>query len=186
MNICVFCGSSSGANPSYMQVARELGVALASADIGLVYGGARIGLMGAVADGALSAGGYVMGVIPESIAQIEIAHEGLSELHVVESMHARKAMMADSSMAFIALPGGIGTLEELFEVWTWTQLGIHHKPLGVLNVGHFYDGLLSFLDHLTEQQFVKSAHRQLLKADTEPSRLINQLLAEQPAPVNKL
>ena len=176
MNICIFCGSSSGANPAYLEAARELGQSLAQQGIGVVYGGARIGLMGAVADSALAAGGHVMGVIPQSIADIEVAHEGLSELHVVESMHARKAMMADHASAFIALPGGIGTLEELFEVWTWTQLGIHNKGIGLLNVDGFYDQLLAFLDHLQEQQFVKPAHRGLLVAEPEPAALVDRLL----------
>ena len=186
MNICIFCGSSSGTNHNYIRAANELGVTLAQSNIGLIYGGARIGLMGAVADGALSAGGYVMGVIPQSIAQIEIAHEGLSELHIVESMHARKAMMADNADAFIALPGGIGTLEELFEVWTWTQLGIHQKSLGLLNVDQFYDQLLQFLDHLCTEGFVKSAHRQLLIADSDPAALIEGVLDARPVVVDKL
>ena len=176
MNICIFCGSSAGAHPAFLEAANNLGRNLAEQDIGVVYGGARIGLMGAVADGALAAGGKVIGVIPQAIADIEVAHEGLTELHVVESMHARKAMMADHSSAFIALPGGIGTLEELFEVWTWTQLGIHNKAIGLLNVNGFYDQLLAFLDHLQLQEFVKPAHRSLLVAEEHARPLIDKLL----------
>src|SRR3546814_750650 len=154
MRLCVFCGSSDGARPAYRDAAHALGKALADAGIGLVYGGAAVGLMGAVADGALARGGEVMGVLPRSLADRELAHPGLTQLHVVGSMHERKAMMAKLSDGFIALPGGLGTFEELFEIWTWAQLGYHRKPVALLNVDGYYDGLLSFLDHPVREAFV--------------------------------
>lgn len=179
--ICVFTGSSSGNNPAYFEAATTLGQTLADNQIELVYGGAQVGLMGAVADAALEAGGRVIGVLPEHLARVEIAHEGLSELKIVSSMHERKAQMADLSNGFIAMPGGIGTLEECFEVWTWSQLGIHHKPIGLLNVDGFYDRLIEFLDQLVTAEFVKPVHRNMLLCHAKPAELIAQLsVAEVP------
>jgi len=169
MRLCVFCGSSEGDSPAYMQEARKLGAALARHGVGLVYGGASVGLMGAVADAALEAGGHVTGVIPQALVDKEIAHRGLSDLRVVGSMHERKALMADLSDGFIALPGGIGTLEELFEVWTWAQLGYHIKPCALLNVSGYYDKLMGFLDEITQRRFVREVHRAMLivRSDAE-------------------
>jgi len=152
-----------------MQEARKLGAALARHGVGLVYGGASVGLMGAVADAALEAGGHVTGVIPQALVDKEIAHRGLSDLRVVGSMHERKALMADLSDGFIALPGGIGTLEELFEVWTWAQLGYHKKPCALLNVSGYYDKLMGFLDEITQRRFVREVHRAMLivRSDAE-------------------
>lgn len=175
MNFCVFAGSSFGVRPEYRRAATDLGATLASRRIGLVYGGARVGLMGAVADGALDEGGTVIGVIPRSLAELEIAHTGLTELHVVESMHARKARMADLADGFIVLPGGIGSLEEAFEVWTWSQLGIHSKPIGLLNVAGYYERLEEFLDHVVAEGFVKAVHRRMLLSRTTPGALIDVL-----------
>ena len=174
-SICVFCGSSAGQSPMYKEAATRLGEYLAAQGIELVYGGAQVGLMGAVADGCLSSGGRVYGVMPEKLANLELAHSGLTELQIVPDMHARKAAMADRADAFIALPGGVGTFEELFEVWTWTQLGIHRKPLGVMNVGGFYDSLIGFLDQVESAGFMKPAHRALLQASDQPAQLLAQL-----------
>lgn len=174
-SICVFCGSSSGQSPMYKEAATRLGEYLAAREIELVYGGAQVGLMGAVAEGCLNAGGRVYGVMPEKLANLELVHSGLTELQIVPDMHARKATMADRADAFIALPGGVGTFEELFEVWTWTQLGIHRKPLGVMNVGGFYDSLLGFLDQVESAGFMKPAHRGLLQASDQPAQLLAQL-----------
>ena len=176
LNICVFAGSSFGKRSSYKQAAGQLGEELASRNIGLVYGGAAVGLMGAVADAVLSNGGRVIGVLPQSLADVEIAHEGLTELRIVQSMHERKALMAQLSSSFVVLPGGIGSLDESFEVWTWSQLGIHNKPIGLLNVDGFYDGLEQFLDHLVEEAFVKDIHRSILLSNNNPARLIDSLL----------
>ncbi len=174
-SICVFCGSSIGQSPAYRAMAMRLGETLAEQGIELVYGGAQVGLMGAVADACLAAGGRVFGVIPEHLDRIEIAHTGLTELQVVADMHTRKSVMAQRADAFIALPGGVGTLEELFEVWTWTQLGIHRKPLGVLNVAGFYDGLLGFLNQIPTAGFMRPKHRALLQDSDQPDRLIECL-----------
>ncbi|MEM1433591.1 MAG: TIGR00730 family Rossman fold protein [Pseudomonadota bacterium] len=182
---CVFCGSRAGTDSAFAAAAQQLGRALVEHDLGLVYGGARIGLMGIVADAVLAAGGPVVGVIPKAIADIEIAHEGLTELHQVGSMHERKALMAARASGFIALPGGLGTLEELFEVWTWAQLAIHHDPLGVLNTNGFYDPLLAFVDSQLEQGFVRAEHRALLSVAGEPGELIDRMLAR-PTPVHQL
>lgn len=176
MRLCVFCGSSLGGDPAYKRAAAALGAELAARGIGLVYGGASIGLMGVVADAALEAGGEAIGVLPEALAGLEIAHEGLSELRIVASMHERKAQMAALSEGFIALPGGIGTLEETFEVWTWSQLSIHAKPVGLLNVNGFYDRLEAFLDHMTAEAFVKPVHRNIMLADADPAALIDRLI----------
>jgi uncharacterized protein (TIGR00730 family) len=177
MNICVFTGSSLGRRDDYRLATVRLGAELASRGIGLVYGGASVGLMGVVADAALEAGGSVTGIMPKAIEDLEVAHHGLTELHIVSSMHERKAQMADLSDAFIVLPGGIGTLEEAFEVWNWSLLGIHAKPIGLLNVAGFFDGLENFLDHVVAEAFVKQLHRETLLSDQDPARLIDRLLA---------
>lgn len=173
--VCVFCGSSAGARPAYAEAARTLGAMLAAQGLGLVYGGANVGLMKIVADAALAGGGEVIGVIPESLMARELGHPGLTALHVVASMHARKALMADHADAFIALPGGFGTFEEFFEVVTWTQLGLHAKPCGLLNVEGFYDPLLRFVDHATAERFVKPETRAIVVADADPARLLEHL-----------
>lgn len=183
--ICVFCGSANGALPAYGDAARELGSALGRAGIGLVYGGASVGLMGQVADAVLAAGGEVIGVIPEALAQKEIAHHGLTQLHVVGSMHERKAMMAELSDAFIALPGGAGTLEELFEVWTWAQLGYHGKPCALLNVAGFYDGLLAFVDQVVAQGFLKPDYRQMLIEASDAQTVLDAIGSYRPPVVPK-
>lgn len=181
-SICVFCGSQPGADPAYLEVAREFGALLARRGIGLVYGGARVGLMGALADAALEDGGRVTGVIPQGLWEREVGHTGLSELLVVDSMHERKALMAERAEAFVALPGGAGTLEELFEVWTWGQLGIHAKPVALLNVGGYWDPLLAMLDHMVEQRFLRAPHRAMVVVDERPDRLLAKLEAYE-APV---
>ena len=173
-SICVFCGSSYGALEAYADIARETGRAIAEQGYTLVYGGAKVGLMGTVADAALEAGGKVIGVLPRSLQDKEIGHEGLSELHLVDSMHERKAMMADLSDAFIALPGGVGTLEEIFEVWTWGQLGYHKKPCGFLNAEGYYDHLIAFLDHQTDQGFTKQVMRDMAQIASSPLDMIRQ------------
>ncbi len=175
-HLCVYCGSRSGANPAYVEGARALGTALAVRGVGLVYGGARVGLMGAVADAVLAGGGRAVGVIPAFLQDRELAHGGLSELHVTATMHERKAIMAEHSDAFVALPGGIGTLEELFETWTWAQIGVHDKPCGVLNTNGYYDQLSGFLDHAFAEGFVGAPHRERLLVDGVPARLVDRLL----------
>ena len=174
-SVCVFAGSSMGANPAYEAAARALGRVIAEQGLRLVYGGASVGLMGVVADGALDAGGEVTGVLPKYLERVELVHNNLTELVIVESMHDRKALMAERSDMFVALPGGLGSLEELFEVWTWSQLGLHSKPLGVLNVKGYYDALLTFLDQTVTERFVKEAHRNTLLADDDPAQLIVNL-----------
>jgi uncharacterized protein (TIGR00730 family) len=171
--LCVFSGSSPGAHPDYAEATAALGRALAGAGIGVVYGGASVGLMGTVADAALAAGGEVVGVIPAALRDREIAHPGLSELHVVGSMHERKALMADLSDGFVALPGGTGTLDELFEVYTWTQLGLHAKPLGLLDVRGYYASLVAFLDHAVAERFVTAEHREMLVVAERPEALLD-------------
>ena len=183
--ICVFCGSSSGVRESYAQAARTLARHLVSLGIGIVYGGGKVGLMGTLADAALEAGGEVIGVIPESLVAKEVGHGGVSELRVVGSMHERKALMAELSDAFIALPGGYGTFEEFCEVLTWTQLGLHRKPCGVLNVERYYDPLLALFDHAVAEQFVKPAHRGIVIADDNVESLVARLLEYKPPVVNK-
>jgi uncharacterized protein (TIGR00730 family) len=173
-SICVFCGSSLGGRPAYRAAARQLGAVLASRRLRLVYGGARVGLMREVADAAMEAGGEVTGVIPEALRAREVAHTGLSDLRIVGSMHERKALMADLSDGFLAIPGGAGTLEEFFEVWTWAQLGIHHKPCGLLNVAGYFDGLLSFLDQAVGEQFLRREHRAMVLVDDDPERLLDR------------
>ncbi len=183
--ICVFCGSSTGTNPAYAEAAADLGRLLAGRGLALVYGGGRVGLMGVLADAALAAGGRVTGVIPEALAAKELAHGGLTDLVVVRSMHERKACMSELSDAFIALPGGIGTLEEWFEVWTWSQLGFQSKPCGMLNVAGYYDSLLSFLDHMTEERFLSLPHRSMAVVDERADRLLDRLAAYHPPRAEK-
>lgn len=172
-SICVFCGSSFGTRDSYAETAVETGRQIAEQGFRLVYGGAKVGLMGTVADAALKAGGKVIGVLPRALEEKELAHEGLDELHLVGSMHERKALMAELSDAFIALPGGAGTLEEIFEVWTWGQLGYHQKPCGFLNVDGYYDQLIAFLDHQTQEAFTKKAMREMVQIADTPQALID-------------
>lgn len=172
--LCVFCGSSLGDRPEYAQAARQLGRVLASRNLGLVYGGASVGLMGEVANAVLQEGGEVVGVIPKVLVKREIAHTGLSELRIVGSMHERKALMADLSDGFIVLPGGIGTLDEFFEVLTWAQLGMHWKPCGLLNVSQYYRSLIDFLDHAVSQRFLKEQHRLMMLVDESPEALLKK------------
>jgi uncharacterized protein (TIGR00730 family) len=181
--ICVFCGSSTGARPIYATPARRLGEELARRDVKLVYGGGRVGLMGIVADAVLGAGGRAIGVIPKALATKEIAHDGLSELHVVSGMHERKALMATKSSAFITLPGGIGTFEEFFEILSWGTLGIHQKPLGILNVDDYFDPLLALLEHGITEQFIRPDSLHSLMVSDDPATLIGKLLAYVPPTV---
>jgi hypothetical protein len=175
--ICVYCGSTPGSRPDYADGARALAHALVDGGHSLVYGGGNVGLMAVVADAVLASGGAVVGVIPHALMTREIGHPGVTTLHVVDSMHERKALMAELSDAFIALPGGVGTLEELFEAVTWTQLGVHRKPCGLLNVGGFYDGLLQFLDHAWSEGFLKAETRAIVTASADPAELIPRLLS---------
>ncbi|RLS51310.1 MAG: TIGR00730 family Rossman fold protein [Planctomycetota bacterium] len=183
--VCVYCGSSFGNNPVYSEVARELGQTLAERQIELIYGGGRVGLMGVVADAVLAAGGRVQGVIPQALADREVAHHGLTQLHIVQSMHDRKSMMADLSEGFIALPGGIGTLEELFEIWTWAQLGIHSRPIGLLNIAGYFDRLLEFLTHAMREAFLKPAHHQAAVVSASVADLLEQMQQSPPVNVGK-
>jgi uncharacterized protein (TIGR00730 family) len=173
--LCVFCGSSSGVHPSYAQAAQTVARLLCRRGIELVYGGGNVGLMGTLADACLQAGGRVVGVIPQALADKEVAHTGLTELRVVSSMHERKSVMADLSDAFVALPGGYGTWEELFEVLSWSQLGIQRKACGLLNVNGYYDPLLELADKAVSQGFLREAHRDLLLSDDDPERLLERL-----------
>lgn len=175
--VCVYCGSHDGHRPEFREGAEQLGRVLAERRIDLIYGGGNIGLMGRIADAVIASGGRVTGVIPRNLQERELAHAGATELVVVESMHERKARMADAADAFIAMPGGIGTLEELFETFTWLQLGFHDKPIGLLNVAGFYDGLLRFLDQLVENGFLRQPHRAMLAVDSIPERLLETLAA---------
>jgi uncharacterized protein (TIGR00730 family) len=174
MRVCVFCGSSTGTGPGYRAAAELVGRTLAERGVGLVYGGASVGTMGVVADAALRAGGQVVGVIPQNLVDREIAHAGLSELHVVADLHERKAMMASLADAFLALPGGAGTLEELFEVFTWAQLGLHDKPIALLDVDGYYQLMLRFLDHMTGQGFLRREYREMLIVDTDVDRVLDR------------
>jgi uncharacterized protein (TIGR00730 family) len=183
--VCVFCGSSTGLNAEFAAAARTLAGELVARGIDLVYGGGNVGLMGVVADATLAAGGRITGVIPYGLVARELAHQDLTELHIVRSMHERKAMMASLCDAFIALPGGFGTLEEFAEAVTWTQLGLQRKPCGLLNVAGFYDGLLAFLEHAMAEEFLRPTHRQIVVAATEPHVLIERLATWQPPPVTR-
>jgi uncharacterized protein (TIGR00730 family) len=173
--VCIFCGSSPGRDPEYLEIAREVGTLLASRKIAVVYGGAKVGLMGAVADAALAAGGEVYGVIPMRLMNREVAHDKLTELYVVESMHARKTMMAHLSDAFMALPGGWGTLEEIFEITTWTQLGYHQKPVGMLNAKGYYARIKEFVAHAAQEGFLKPEHQKILHFADTPASLLDTL-----------
>lgn len=184
-SICVFCGSNTGARESYAEAARELGRTIAGRGLKLIYGGAAVGLMGELADAALAAGGHVIGVIPGVLVEREIAHTGLSQLHPVNSMHERKAKMADLSDGFVALPGGAGTMEEFFEIWTWGQLGHHTKPLGLLNVDGFFDELLAFIDRQCRERFMRPEHRNMLITDTDPTSLLGRFEAYHAPSVEK-
>ena len=184
-SICVFAGSSRGTRSEYQAAASELGSLLAARGIRLVYGGARVGLMGAVADAALSGGGDVIGVIPAALVAKEVAHTGLTDLRIVDSMHERKALMSDLADAFVALPGGWGTLEEFFEVLTWAQLGLHRKPCGLLNVQGYFDRLLAFLDHTIGEGFVRPGNAGLITVAPTPGALLDRLQSPLPPPIEK-
>ena len=175
ISVCVYCGSRHGARPAYTDAARALGTAIGAQGWQLVYGGGKVGLMGEVADAALAAGGRVVGVIPETLQRLEVGHVGLHELHVVPTMHVRKQMMAERADVFIALPGGIGTLEELYEVWTWRQLGFHDQPIGLLNVDGYYDDLLSFMRSTVSEGFLSAIQFDTLQVGTEPLELLGRL-----------
>jgi uncharacterized protein (TIGR00730 family) len=179
-SVTVYCGSNPGADPAFTEKTRELARLLASSDIRVVCGGGHVGLMGILADAAMEAGGEVIGVMPQALVDREIGHTGLSDLRVVGSMHERKALMAELADAFIALPGGIGTLEELIEVYTWSQLGMHRKPLGVLNVNGYYDALSAFLDVAVEQRFLRAQQREALISDGDPEALLARLSGAEP------
>lgn len=179
-SICVYCGSSLGNAASYSDAARALAAELVSQNIALVYGGGNVGLMGVIADEVMRRGGNVTGIIPQALLDKEVGHHGLTRLHIVKDMHERKAMMAQLSDGFIAMPGGIGTLEELFEAMTWLQLGLHDKPVGLFNIAGFYDGLLAFLHHQVKEGFLKPRHADLLIAESAPAPLIQSLRAFTP------
>jgi len=183
--ICVFCGSSPGSRPEYRTAAEEMAAELVRRNIGLVYGGGNVGLMGVIADAVLRAGGEAVGVIPEHLMAREVGHKGLTKLHVVRSMHERKALMADLSDAFVALPGGFGTLEEFCEVVTWTQLGLHAKPCGILNVLGYYSPLLRMFDHAVEERFLKPENRALVLARNQPADLLRALEDWRPTHIEK-
>jgi uncharacterized protein (TIGR00730 family) len=184
-SVCVFCGSRSGTEPAYEEAARAVGRTLADKGITLVYGGGHVGLMGVVADAALGAGGEVVGVIPRALLEREIAHTGLTDQRVVDSMHERKALMSDLSEGFVALPGGTGTLEEFFEVLTWAQLGEHRKPCGLLNADGYYDPLLSVFDHMVTKGFLSEEHRSMVLVETEPEPLLEAFERYRPPEVPK-
>jgi uncharacterized protein (TIGR00730 family) len=175
LSICVYCGSRHGADPAYTAAARALGTAIGQRGWQLVYGGGKVGLMGEVADATLAAGGRVVGIIPQTLQEREVGHPALHELHVVQTMHQRKQMMAERADAFIALPGGIGTLEELYEVWTWRQLGYHDQPIALLNTAGYYDALLSFMDHAVAQGFLTPEQQAVVQVGTEPETLLETL-----------
>lgn len=185
-SICVFCGSKAGTDLEYQASARKLGRLLAERDIALVYGGGSVGLMGIIADAVLEAGGRVIGVIPRQLATRELLHPGVEEMHVVDDMHTRKAKMSECSDAFIAMPGGFGTLEELFEVVSWVQLGIYVKPVGLLNTSGFYDPLLNMVEHCIETEFIKPKYRDLIIADDTPASLVDHLERHQLPIIEKI
>ncbi|MBC3861914.1 TIGR00730 family Rossman fold protein [Undibacterium jejuense] len=184
-SVCVYCGASPGITPEYTSAARQLAATLVKHELRLVYGGGNVGLMGIIADEVLKLGGQVTGVIPKALMDKEVGHIGLTELHIVNNMHERKALMAQLSDAFIAMPGGIGTLEELFEVMTWAQLGFHEKPIGLLNVNGFYDGLLQFLQHTGEQGFLRANHLEILIHDNQTESLLQKLQTYKVVPTTK-
>jgi uncharacterized protein (TIGR00730 family) len=174
-HICVFCGSYSGSQPIYLETTQAIGQGIAQGGYTLVYGGGKVGLMGAVADSALAAGGAVVGVMPKALVDKELAHTGLTELHVVDTMHTRKAMMAERADAFIALPGGFGTLDELFEIITWLQLGFHRKPIALLNVEGYFDPIIELIEHMAEEGFIKPEHRRVVMVSNSPADLLQRL-----------
>lgn len=180
--ICVFCGASPGRRPAYLELAASVGSGLAGRGIGIVYGGGRVGMMGAVADAAIAAGGEVIGVIPRGLVDRELAHRGITELRVVETLHERKAAMSDLADGFIALPGGLGTLEELAEVASWAQLGLHAKPIGLLGPDGYWDALAGFLDHAVEEGFVSLGHRAIVVVDRDLETLLDRFAAGSPPP----
>ena len=184
-SLCVYCGSSVGRDPVYADAARGLARAMVERGVRLVFGGGRVGIMGVVADEIMRLGGDATGVIPQALMRKELAHDGLTELHVTPSMHARKTLMAELADAFVALPGGIGTFEELFEVWTWAQLGFHDKPCGVLNVNGYYDRLVALVEHAVDQAFIRPVHRDMLVVDTDPVALLSRFAAYQPPAITK-
>ena len=183
--VLVFCGSSPGSRPEYSQTAEELGRLCASRGVEVVYGGAHVGLMGVLADAALGAGGKVIGVIPNRLVEAEIAHAGLTKLHIVNTMHERKALMAELSDAVIALPGGTGTLDELFEMFTWSQLGLHRMPIGLLEVAEYWQPLLRFLEHSVNERFLRAEHFETLLVEHDPGFLLDRLSSHQPLALNK-
>ncbi|MFO7565986.1 MAG: TIGR00730 family Rossman fold protein [Enhygromyxa sp.] len=183
--VCVFCGSAKGTRPEYARVTRELAELLASRGCGLVYGGGHVGLMGVLADASLALGSEVIGVIPAALHEREIGHAGLSELHVVDSMHERKAKMAALSDGFLALPGGLGTLEEMFEVWTWGQLGFHQKPVGLLDVAGFWQPLIAMVDRMVDEGFIGAEYREMLLVDDQPLALLERMSQWRPPKVAK-
>jgi uncharacterized protein (TIGR00730 family) len=184
-SVCVFCGSHTGRGESYKVAARRFGEELVRRDLTLVYGGGKVGLMGIVADTVMAAGGRVVGVIPRFLLEREVGHGGVTELLVVETMHERKATMAAHADAFVALPGGVGTLEEIFEAWTWVLLGLHAKPVGLLQVGNYFEPLLAYLDRTVEEGFVSTGHRRLLKVSDDPAVLLAKLSKAEPPPAAK-
>lgn len=185
-SVCVFCGSRMGARPDYLEGARALGTELARRGLTLVYGGTSVGLMGAMADAVLAGGGKVVGVLPQVLSDREVAHKGLTELHLVDSMHTRKAMMAQRADAFIAMPGGVGTFEELFEITTWAQLGIHHKPIGLLNVADFYAPLLALMRRAVDEGFIPETRAQPFACEASPGALLDAMMkAGQPLAPDK-
>jgi uncharacterized protein (TIGR00730 family) len=183
--VCVYAGSNPGSHPAYAEAAQALATTMAERSIGLVYGGGKVGLMGVLADTMLEHGGEAIGVMPQALIDREIGHPGLTELRVVDSMHERKALMAELSDGFVAVPGGIGTLEELIEVYTWSQLGIHEKACGVLNVRGYYDHLAALLDHAVAEGFLRPQHRAVLSVASEPAELLDRLAAYEPPTVGK-
>ena len=186
IKVCVYCGSSSGKDPAYSEIAKEMGETLSKHGLELVYGGGNIGIMGIVADSVLQSGGRAIGVIPQALSDREIAHDSLTELHITTDMHERKRKMADLSDAFVALPGGLGTLEEILEIWTWGQLGFHKKPIALLNTKGYYGLLLDFLDDAVENGFINAAHRQMLIVDSDPEELVMRLKDYVPVVSDKL
>lgn len=183
--ICVFCGSNTGSDPIYAEAARDLGRLFAREGVSLVYGGGSVGLMGELADSVLAAGGEVIGVIPHALWAREVGHRGLTDIRIVDTMHDRKAMMADLADAFIALPGGLGTLEEIFEIWTWAQLGLHTKPVGFLDVNGFYAPLMQFLDRAVRERFLREEHRAIAVIERDAATLLKKFDEWQPPRVDK-
>ena len=183
--VCIFCGSYSGVRAEYAGAARAMAAALVRSGLELVYGGGRVGLMGIVADEVLRLGGAAVGVIPRALREREVGHDGLTEMHVVETMHERKAMMADLADAFVALPGGLGTIEEIFEIWTWAQLGMHEKPIGFLDIGGYYAPLAAFLDHAVREGFIRPTMRNVVVFESDPEALLRRFAAYEPPQVEK-